>query len=82
MRGADPAGPRPVQLRYETMLTGEGYVRAQAWREAGLGHARRAALHSMYRERKMSSLSFHISTIISTSYMELRKGGRPPPTAR
>ena len=32
----DPAGPRPVQLRYETGLTGEEYVRAQAWRDASL----------------------------------------------
>ena len=32
----DPAGPRPVQLRYETGLTGEQYVRAQAWRDARL----------------------------------------------
>ena len=31
-----PAGPRPVQLRYETGLTGEQYVRAQAWRDATL----------------------------------------------
>ena len=26
-----------MQLRYETGLTGEGYVRAQAWRDASLG---------------------------------------------
>ncbi len=32
----NPAGPRPVQLRYETGLTGEGYVRAEAWRDARL----------------------------------------------
>ena len=35
-RGTDPAGPRPVQLRYETGLTGEEYVQAQAWRAASL----------------------------------------------
>ena len=32
----DPAGPRPVQLRYQTGLTGEEYVRAEAWRAASL----------------------------------------------
>ena len=32
----DPAGPRPVQLRYHTGLTGEAYVRTQAWRDARL----------------------------------------------
>ena len=32
----DPAGPRPVQLRYHTGLTGEQYVRAEAWRDARL----------------------------------------------
>ena len=32
----DPAGPRPVQLRYQTGLTGEAYVRTQAWRDATL----------------------------------------------
>ena len=32
----NPAGPRPVQLRYETGLTGEQYVRAEAWRDARL----------------------------------------------
>ena len=32
----DPAGPRPVQLRYQTGLTGEAYVRAEAWRDARL----------------------------------------------
>ena len=31
-----PAGPRPVQLRYETGLTGEEYVSAEAWRDARL----------------------------------------------
>ena len=31
-----PAGPWPVQLRYETGLTGEEYVRAEAWRDARL----------------------------------------------
>ncbi len=31
-----PAGPRPVQLRYETGQTGEQYVRTQAWRDARL----------------------------------------------
>ena len=35
-RGWIPAGPRPVQLRYETGLTGEQYVTAQAWRAASL----------------------------------------------
>ena len=35
-RGKPPAGPRPVQLRYESGLTGEEYVRAQAWRDARL----------------------------------------------
>ena len=35
-RGWIPAGPRPVQLRYETGLTGEQYVQAQAWRAASL----------------------------------------------
>ncbi len=34
--GTNPAGPRPVQLRYETGLTGEQYVKAQAWRAATL----------------------------------------------
>ena len=34
--GHNPAGPRPVQLRYETGLTGEQYVTAQAWRDARL----------------------------------------------
>ena len=35
-RGKPPAGPRPMQLRYETGLTGEEYVSAQAWRDARL----------------------------------------------
>ena len=35
-RGWSPAGPRPVQLRYETGLTGEQYVQAEAWRAASL----------------------------------------------
>ena len=35
-RGSNPAGPRPVQLRYQTGLTGEQYVRARAWRDARL----------------------------------------------
>ena len=35
-RGQTPAGPRPVQLRYASELTGEQYVRAQAWRDATL----------------------------------------------
>ena len=35
-RGSHPAGPRPVQLRYQTGLTGERYVRARAWRDARL----------------------------------------------
>ena len=34
--GTNPAGPRPVQLRYKTGLTGEEYVKAQAWRAATL----------------------------------------------
>ena len=35
-RGWTPAGPRPVQLRYESGLTGEQYVKAEAWRAARL----------------------------------------------
>ena len=31
-----PCGPWPVQLRYETGLSGEQYVKRQAWREATL----------------------------------------------
>ena len=34
--GHTPPGPWPVQLRYETGLTGEQYVTARAWREARL----------------------------------------------
>ena len=34
--GGFSAGPWPVQLRYETGLTGEEYVRAEAWRDARL----------------------------------------------
>ena len=34
--GGHPAGPRPVQLRYQTGLTGEQYVKAEAWRAARL----------------------------------------------
>ena len=34
--GTNPAGPRPVQLRYETGLAGEQYVQAQAWHAATL----------------------------------------------
>jgi hypothetical protein len=35
-RAVVPAGPWPVQLRYETGLTSEDYVSRQAWREASL----------------------------------------------
>lgn len=35
-RAVVPAGPWPVQLRYETGLTSEEYVSRQAWREASL----------------------------------------------
>ena len=31
-----PAGPRPVQLRFKTGLSGEQYVTAQGWRRATL----------------------------------------------
>ena len=34
--GKAPAGPRPVQLRYPSGHTGEGYVTALAWRDASL----------------------------------------------
>ena len=34
--GRQPAGPWPMQLRYQTGLTGEQYVSAEAWRAATL----------------------------------------------
>ena len=34
--GGQPAGPWPMQLRYQTGLTGEQYVSAEAWRAATL----------------------------------------------
>ena len=34
--GTTPPGRGRLQLRYETGLTGEGYVRAEAWRDARL----------------------------------------------
>ena len=34
--GTTPPGHGRLQLRYETGLTGEGYVRAEAWRDARL----------------------------------------------
>ena len=34
--GKHPAGPWPVQLRFQSGHTGEQYVRAEAWRDARL----------------------------------------------
>ena len=30
-RGRPPAGPRPLQLRFQTLHIGEQYVSAEAW---------------------------------------------------
>ena len=39
-----PAGPRPVQLRFQTLHTGEQYVSAEGWREARLDRCEAIAL--------------------------------------